>query len=408
MSGDDPLLVQYFDETEEAPGDISDLSYGAPSKGYVDFTDNSPEQIIEGNKKLSSRMFNMESGRYTIQRIQKKKITPTDINITLTSLGEAMVNREGVVPEVRVKGNHVDTLKAIDIPSTYSQTSNETIIEADAYARAEGFEDWSDFEKKNKDSKAFINGTQPRFIFTVEPIKIAEEVKPETDVRVRERKAAEIKQLKKVLPVDVINKLTDAEFEQALEFTEPIEARELLVKYRVPKRKEVITLEKAKEAIDNAGAIPALKELYIELEKEASLGNLENAEEVDAYYQEVLASKMMNPVAGSLEVGNLVEINGEVFKVTSIGKKVGFKQVNGTEKMSIKPEQVPTTVTRIIDPNQEVVEPTTELNKDEQASVSNTINDAASEDAEQAQKEIERGEGYKGTNPFNTYKKKPC
>jgi predicted NAD-dependent protein-ADP-ribosyltransferase YbiA (DUF1768 family) len=50
----------------------------------------------------------------------------------------------------------------------------------DDYAKAEGFKDWNDFEKNNKFSANFINGTQSRYVYSIKTVS----EKPEEKVKV--------------------------------------------------------------------------------------------------------------------------------------------------------------------------------------------------------------------------------
>lgn len=409
-TADNPIIVEYIKDDEEAEAGQQVTETGATPIGIMSFTDNNPELIINGQKKLTNRKHGLDKdGVYTIQRKNMKtdEVTPTNIEVTVTKLGEAMVNREGVVPEVRIQGDHTEALNEMGIPSMYNEATKQTIIEADEYAKAEGFKDWSDFEANNKYSKNFINGSQPRFIFTVSPVKAAEPVKEEAPKRDRPKK--DVKKLKSIgFPQGVIDKLTDAEFEQALTFTSIEEAKELIVKYHVPKPKESITLEQAKEMIDSSPSVLSLKELYAQLEYAASLDKLENPDEVEAYYQEKLAERMNNPVAESLEVGSVVEVQGEVYKVTSVGANVSLKQVAGNETMTIPAQEASSTISKILDPTVST-EVKTEVSKEETQPVKETIEESAKETAEQKLKNREKGKEYsQEDDEFNTYKKKPC
>jgi hypothetical protein len=46
---------------------------------------------------------------------------------------------------------------------------------ADEYAELEGFKDWNDFEKNNKFSSNFVNGTQSRYTYSITPVQTTEE-----------------------------------------------------------------------------------------------------------------------------------------------------------------------------------------------------------------------------------------
>jgi hypothetical protein len=409
-TADNPIIVEYIKDDEEAEAGQQVTETGTTPIGIMSFTDNNPELIINGQKKLTNRKHGLDKdGVYTIQRKDMKtnEVTPTNIEVTVTKLGEATVNREGVVPEVRVQGDHTEALKQMGIPSIYNEATKQTIIEADEYAKAEGFKDWADFEANNKYSKNFINGSQPRFIFTVSPVKPAGEVKEETPKKERSKK--DVKKLKSIgMPQGVIDKLTDAEFEQALTFNGIEEAKELIVKYHVPKPKESITLEQAKEMIDSSPSVLSLKELYSQLEYAASLDKVENPDEVEAYYQQKLAERMNNPVAESLEVGSVVEVNGEVYKVTSVGANVSLKQVAGNDTMNVPAQDASSTISRILDPTVSA-EVKTEVSKEETKPVQQTIEESAKETAEQKLKNREKGKEYsQEDDEFNTYKKKPC
>lgn len=329
-------------------------------QGTLTFTDNNPELIINGKKQLTNRKTPINDGVYTIQRKEGEEYIPTNIQVKISRLGKAMVNREGVVPEIRIEGNHVDVLKARGIPSTFVSATNSTVIDADTYAVSEGFKDWKDFEANNKYSKNFIKGTQSRDIYTIEPVK--KPTAPKVQITPTKRSAEEVNALRAQtgLSKAIIEKLTDEEFELAKTFTSPEDAIELIEKYHVPIPKEVITLEQSKEMIDSALSLSELKDVYSKLLRAASFNKLDDAMEVQDYYQQKLTDRMENPVAEDLTVGTLVEIDGNIFKVTKAGKTISLKQLGGDITLNIPAAETSMTINRIIDPKSMEEEPTPE------------------------------------------------
>jgi hypothetical protein len=106
------------------------------------------EKVKQGIKTITNRTKKLEDGTYTM---------PDGTNVNIKLLGEGKVfvirNSKG---EVQERGVHIRL------------GSSAEDWNADRFAKAEGFKDWNDFEKNNKFSKNFVNGTQARYIYSIE------------------------------------------------------------------------------------------------------------------------------------------------------------------------------------------------------------------------------------------------
>jgi hypothetical protein len=69
--------------------------------------------------------------------------------------------------EITLLGKAVNTDDFIHV---YDSSGQITQYELNDYAKAEGFKDWTDFQKNNKFSANFINGTQNRLVYSIKPV----------------------------------------------------------------------------------------------------------------------------------------------------------------------------------------------------------------------------------------------
>ena len=113
----------------------------------------------------------------------------------------------------------------------------------------------------------------------------------------------------------------------------------------------MITLDQAKAMIDGALSYTQLKDVYNKILRAASFNKLDSPLEAQEYYQEKLNETMMNPFAEDLQVGTLVEVEGDIYKVTKMGKTITLKQLAGDNVIKVPSAETSQTITRIVDPN---------------------------------------------------------
>lgn len=106
-------------------------------------------KIKAGTKTITNRTEKFPDGIYTL---------PDGTQVKLTYQGQA---------DVQYIGDSV-IVTANDTNRTWG---------ADEFAKAEGFKDWSDFQKNNKFSKSFIDGKQSRYIYAMSSIAPTETLK---------------------------------------------------------------------------------------------------------------------------------------------------------------------------------------------------------------------------------------
>ena len=115
-------------------------------------------QVSEGSIKMQpDNIDKIKAGTKTItNRTEKEKLEdgvyalPDGTKVEITLLGKA-VNTDDFI--------HV-----------YDSSGQITQYELNDYAKAEGFKDWADFQKNNKFSANFINGTQNRLVYSIQPV----------------------------------------------------------------------------------------------------------------------------------------------------------------------------------------------------------------------------------------------
>ena len=104
-------------------------------------SDENITKIFNGTKKITNRTAKFANGTYTVGNLQQ---------IEVRYLGKAVVVGNSVVV-------------------TNEEKNTSLVRSKDDFAKAEGFKNWSDFEKNNSFSSNFIKGTQGRFIYEVKP-----------------------------------------------------------------------------------------------------------------------------------------------------------------------------------------------------------------------------------------------
>jgi hypothetical protein len=97
--------------------------------------------VFKGTKVITNRTAKFDSGIYTVGGVQQ---------VELKYLGKAAVVGNSVV-------------------ITNEETDKSFVRSKDEFAKAEGFTNWSDFEKNNSFSTNFIKGTQGRFVYSIKP-----------------------------------------------------------------------------------------------------------------------------------------------------------------------------------------------------------------------------------------------
>ena len=139
-----------FDTVTPSTDDKIISSFKVPAKAStsLQMKDDNIAQIFKGTKVITNRTGLFADGTYVVGGVQE---------IELKYIGE---------------GNVVDNNVIIINPKTkksFIRTKNE-------FAKAEGFTNWTDFEKNNSFSKNFIAGKESRNIYSVKPLGEIKEV----------------------------------------------------------------------------------------------------------------------------------------------------------------------------------------------------------------------------------------
>ena len=153
-----------YDESGYDPYAMYDL---APEELLEDYSQTTGETIGGKNtsvlKMQPDNIAKIKAGTKTItNRTEKEKLEdgvytlPDGTNVELKLKGKFTVTNRGV-----------ESIGPIDKNGSYS-TWNNVFDSKDEYAKAEGFKDWNDFEKNNKFSANFINGTQSRYVYSIQ------------------------------------------------------------------------------------------------------------------------------------------------------------------------------------------------------------------------------------------------
>ena len=104
-------------------------------------SDENITKIFNGTKKITNRTAKFANGIYTVGNLQQ---------IQVRYLGKAVVVGNSVVV-------------------TNEEKNTSFVRSKDDFAKAEGFKNWSEFERNNPTATNFIKGTQGRFIYEVKP-----------------------------------------------------------------------------------------------------------------------------------------------------------------------------------------------------------------------------------------------
>lgn len=124
-------------------------STNSTAQGTLSMQPDNIAKIKSGQKTITNRTDKLENGVYVL---------PDGSKIELTLQG---VGKIGTIP----KGG--GEMLVVNVEEDKWSSTEWT---GDSFAEAEGFKDWADFEKNNKFSKNFINGTQSRYIYGITPI----------------------------------------------------------------------------------------------------------------------------------------------------------------------------------------------------------------------------------------------
>lgn len=174
---------------------------------------------------------------------------------------------------------------------------------------------------------------------------------------------------------------------------------------------EKVSLQEAKDMIDVSTSLESLDEIRTSLLKLASQNKLDNSLEIEDYITKHKQKLLARPVASSLKKGMRVLIGGNQYVITYMGKTIKAVNTDGSgEKLTIKPENVSTTIDQIIDLDtpvpQEIVEPTAAEKIVVKQSLDNTREIT---DQEFLQDEDKGKNVYsKKTNVLDGFKKKKC
>ena len=139
-----------FDTVTPSTDDKIISSFKVPAKAStsLQMKDDNIAQIFNGTKVITNRTGLFADGTYIVGGVQE---------IELKYLGEG-----------NVVGNNVTIINP--------KTKKSFIRTKDEFAKAEGFNNWTDFEKNNSFSKIFIAGKQSRNIYSVKPLGEIKEV----------------------------------------------------------------------------------------------------------------------------------------------------------------------------------------------------------------------------------------
>jgi hypothetical protein len=147
---DDVIVGIYNGGATTSPvASIENVSNGV--KGSIKMQPDNIDKIKAGTKTITNRTEKeqVEDGIYTL---------PDGTNVELKLKGKFTVTDRGV-----------ELIGATNKDGSYS-TWNNIFDSKDDYAKAEGFKDWADFEKNNKFSTNFINGSQNRYVYSIKTV----------------------------------------------------------------------------------------------------------------------------------------------------------------------------------------------------------------------------------------------
>jgi hypothetical protein len=111
------------------------------TSGDLALSDDNIIKVFKGTKVIINKTAKFDSGVYTVGGVQQ---------VEIKYLGKAAVVGNSVV-------------------ITNEETGKSFVRSKDDFAKAEGFKNWSEFEKNNPTASNFIKGTQGRFIYEVKP-----------------------------------------------------------------------------------------------------------------------------------------------------------------------------------------------------------------------------------------------
>jgi hypothetical protein len=139
-----------FDTVTPSTDDKIISSFKVPAKASTELSmkDSDIAQIFDGTKVVTNRTGVFADGTYVVGGVQE---------IELKYIGEG-----------NVVGNNVTIINP--------KTKKSFIRTKDEFAKAEGFKNWTDFEKNNSFSKNFLAGKESRNIYSVKPLGEIKEV----------------------------------------------------------------------------------------------------------------------------------------------------------------------------------------------------------------------------------------
>jgi hypothetical protein len=157
----DKSLQAIRDVYEKTQKSLSITESSTEEKGLLKLQPDNVAQIKAGTKKITNRSEKekLEDGIYTL---------PDGTKVKVEFIAHAKYAVDNFGPVI----NSVDYEKGKEGLILDNQKLQDfNIRNIDNYAKAEGFKDWEDFEKNNKFSSNFINGTQSRYIYSITPLE---------------------------------------------------------------------------------------------------------------------------------------------------------------------------------------------------------------------------------------------
>ena len=155
---------------------VSNSSEVAPSTGEVIAVDRSGNDIVQSTIDLSQIVKPLKtaeiktSGDLALSDDNIIKVFKgTKVIINKTAKFDSGVYTVGGVQQVEIKYLGKAAVVGNSVVITNEETGKSFVRSKDDFAKAEGFTNWSDFEKNNPFASNFIKGTQGRFVYSIKP-----------------------------------------------------------------------------------------------------------------------------------------------------------------------------------------------------------------------------------------------
>lgn len=155
---------------------VSNSSEVAPSTGEVIAVDRSGNDIVQSTIDLSQIVKPLKtaeiktSGDLALSDDNIIKVFKgTKVIINKTAKFDSGIYTVGGVQQVEIKYLGKAAVVGNSVVITNEETGKSFVRSKDDFAKAEGFTNWSDFEKNNPFASNFIKGTQGRFVYSVKP-----------------------------------------------------------------------------------------------------------------------------------------------------------------------------------------------------------------------------------------------